>query len=225
MKQLKIRCSELGNILVKPNNEELSVGAKSYVEKLFIENEYGFSEGLFTDPVLKGIELESEAIDLLSENDNRYYFKNEVNFNNDYLTGTPDIIYLNELILDTKIPDNYRTFFNADLSNLYLAQGQGYMYLTGIKKFELVYVLMPEPDNFLSTKLWRLSYRLTQSQYDNAEKQLLNNNKIIESLPLNQRIRKFAFDYDPEFIETAKKQIEKCRIYYKTLFKQYNLNN
>jgi hypothetical protein len=222
MKQIKIRCSEFGNILAKGKTDDISVGAKSYIEKLFIENEYGFSEDVFTDPMLKGTMLEPKAINLVAKLDQEFYTKNEFNFSNDYLTGTPDII-ADTKIIDIKIPDTFKTFFNADLSSLYYAQGQGYMYLTGVHKFELTYVLMPEPDSFLSQRLLRLSYKLTQDQYYKAEQKLLNNNKIIEALPLSQRVRKFAFDYDPEFIENGIRIIDKCRIYYETLFTKFNL--
>lgn len=214
---------EFGKLIEKSKNTEISQTAKSEIEKIFIENEYGFSENLYTDPILKGRMLEQQAIELVSELDRKYYVKNETNYKNEYLSGTPDIIH-KDRIIDIKVPDDYENFFKSDIKSLYFAQGQAYMDLTGLKVFELVYVLMPEPDNFLSAKLQRLSYKLSSEDYDKAEIEILNNNIIINSLPLSQRVRRFTIEYDPEYIESAKRQIEKCRLYYNSLFEKFNLN-
>ena len=214
---------EFGKLLEKSKNTDISQTAKSYIEKIFIENEYGFSEDIYTDPIIKGKVMEQQAIELISELDRKYYCKNELNYKNEYMSGTPDIIY-KDRIIDIKIPDDYENFFKSDIKSLYYAQGQAYMDLTGLKIFELVYVLMPEPDNFLNSKLQRLSYKLSQEEYDKAEMQLINNNKIINSLPLSQRVKRYMFEYNPEYIESVKLQVERCRIYYDSLYQKYYLN-
>lgn len=215
---LIIRASELGKILTNPRSGsklELGQTAKSAIIEMYINNKYGFSSGLWTDPVIKGLLLEAEAIDLLSLARVKYYKKNTEWFTNDYVSGTPDIV--SESIIDIKIPDNYMNFFTAEVSDLYYAQGQAYMWLTGIHHFELIYVLMPEPAENIDRRLSYLATKLDEDLYYRAAKEMRGNAEIITQMNPEERIRVFSFEYDPEFIEACKGKIEKAREFYNNL--------
>ena len=100
---LKIRCSQIGKIM--PNSRtkgELSKTCKSYLEALAIENMYGYSKDIWSKAIDKGIAVEDQSIQLAQEVlDMGEMTKNEEFFENEYLTGTPDV--LNEdFVLDVK---------------------------------------------------------------------------------------------------------------------------
>ena len=58
--------------------------------------------------------------------------------------------------------------------------------------------------------------------YDNEDyiaecQQIQRNNDLIKEIPTEKRVKVFAFDYDPSYIETLKFKIDKAREYYNTL--------
>ncbi len=231
---IKIRCSSLGKIMTDPKLKtdkeagNLSETAKTYIEELFLYKNYGYREIVQTDEMKKGNLCEVDSMILVQQvlkGDLRTRYKK--NIENDYITGTPDIV-LSDCVEDIKTSWNLRTFFNAEPDKLYTApdklytaQGQGYMELTGKKKFRLIYCLVPTPPEIMFGLEKKLFYQYdnhdNNKDYQDAMQQLYKNNDLILDIPLEKRVKVFEYNYDGEYIKYAYRRIAKAREYYSTL--------
>ena len=133
---MKIRCSALGRLMTAPRNksEVLSQTAKSYIQELVLEEKFGIKKEFSSRYTDKGLQCEDEAISLVNDVLGLgFIFKNEEHFNNDWITGTPDV-NTNEILLDIKCSYEAHTFpfFETEIPTKdYFFQLQGYMWLTG----------------------------------------------------------------------------------------------
>ena len=196
LKPFKIRCSCIGKIMTNPRSktETLSQTTKSYVDEWIMEQVYGVRNELTSKYFDKGNENEDEAIELLALNDNAFYVKNQKYFENEFMTGTPDVITETE-ILDTKCPWNCFTFplLEDELKNKdYYYQMQGYMYLTKLDKARVAYVLTNTPAHLSYTELDQKDYN---------------------ELDLKLRIKSFTVNIDMEVIEKIHARVLEIREY------------
>ena len=102
---LKIRCSALGKIMTnsRSKSEVLSKTCKTYLQELAIEEMYGIKKEFSSRYTDKGNLVERESIDLAQDVlDYGFMYKNEEHFNNDFLTGTPDV-NTDNILLDVKV--------------------------------------------------------------------------------------------------------------------------
>ena len=122
--------------------------------------------------------------------------KNEESFEDEFFTGTPDII-TNDEILDTKCSFDAYTFplFDKELPNKdYFYQMQVYMHLTGKKKARVVYVLLNTPEELT----WE-----EKRDYSNMDKKY--------------RIKDFVVEYDAEIIANLQEKVKEARKYIETI--------
>lgn len=214
-----IQSQKMYDLISKSENKELSQTAKTQCLKTFLAYKYGYYEEIHTDGMMKGKLLESEAISLLSQYEGVFLKKNIERKKNDYITGECDVLGKNDVIYDIKIPENIRTFFDVEyVSKNYFCQGQGYMNLWEKSKYKLTYVLLPDSVEMIERKIARLSYHLIGDDYIKAQKQLIHNNDIIKTMPIEDRIKIFEFDYDPEFMQQVNERVDVCRDYIKTKY-------
>jgi len=200
-KQFKIRASAAGKIMTSPRSksETLSETTKTYLQEWLKEQIYGVRKEIQTKYMTKGTVLEDEAIDRCVQWTNiPFVLKNEKNFDDDFFTGTPDII-TPEYVVDIKTSWDCFTFplFDTEIPTKdYYYQLQVYMHLTGLKRAKLVYILLNTPE-FIQ---WE-----TPHDY--------------EGLDPKYRHKVFDIDYSPEVIETLQSRVEECRNYINTLIK------
>jgi hypothetical protein len=225
--KILFRCSGTGSLMTEPKLKadkeagNLSETAKTFVEDKWLFDEFGFAELLKNDYMDKGNECEQDSMDLVSQVvPGGFRSRYNTKLQNDYVIGTPDIV-LSDCVEDIKTSWNLKTFFNAELSKMYFAQAQCYMWLTGKEKYRLIYALVPTPQHMVLNECEKLSWKYGKN-YDNEDyiaqtQQIQKNNDLIKDLPIEKRVKVFAFDYDPAFIETLKTKIEKAREYYNTL--------
>lgn len=216
MKRFKIRCSAIGQIM-KNGTDKKSMGetAKSYVEQWIKEQLYGRKKEFSNKYTTKGLTVEQDAIDYISDVlEYGFLLKNEENLSNDFLTGTPDII-LNNFIIDIKSSWDCFTFplFEDELKNQdYFWQGQGYMALTGVETFRVIYVLMDTPEDIIfkeaSSFCWKNNIELDDEIIlDFTEKMTYKN------IPHELRTKTFEFKRDDNIIGSIYKRVEECRDY------------
>lgn len=199
MKQFKIRCSQIGKIMTNAKKEgELSVGCQTYLKDWYAEQMYGQCEAIRSKYFDKGNYCEREAINVCAE---RLGFgildKNEQFYENEYLTGTPDVV--DSIIIDTKCPWDGKTFLDAVTSPIekdYEAQLQGYMSLTGRTDAKLCYVLLDTP---------------AECNYDNEV--------VYSAMPLEHRFFVQDVKFNPDFIGAVQNKVKKCR----TWLNEYDL--
>jgi hypothetical protein len=169
----------------------------------------------------KGNECEQDSMDLVSQVvEGGFRSRYNTKLQNEYVIGTPDIV-LTDCVEDIKTSWNLKTFFNAELSKMYFAQAQCYMWLTGKEKYRLIYSLVPTPQSMVLNECEKLVYKYGKN-YDNEDyikecQQIQRNNDLIKELPTEKRVKVFAFDYDPAYIELLQIKIERAREYYNTL--------
>ena len=84
------------------NNPELPKGVKTYLEDWHKEREYKRRKEFSSKYTDKGNAVEDDAIDFIGEALGLgFLMKNEEQFNNDFIQGTPDVIY-NAVVIDNK---------------------------------------------------------------------------------------------------------------------------
>lgn len=220
------RCSALGKLMTEPRAKaakeagELSETAKTWIEELWLRNEYGYYDEVITTPILKGIICESDSMALVqSVVGGEFRMKNKQLFQNEYIKGTPDII-LSDAIEDIKTSYNISTFHFAELTTDYYWQGVGYCLLTGKTKFRLIYCLVDTPDEMITEAKKSVWFKFA-GQEDNPDyiriSQQIEKNHKCSHIPEALRVKRFEFDVTPEMKDRLYAKIEQARKYYNTI--------
>lgn len=190
----KLRASQAGALMTNPRSksETMSKTAMTAVEDWLKEKLYDVRKQITTPAIEKGIELEDLAIEKAIEWLNLpFCMKNEEHFEDEFFTGTPDII-LNDRVIDIKNSWDYNTFplFEHELPTKgYYYQVQVYMHLIGLKSAEVVYVLLDTPETFSNNAI----------SYAHVDPHL--------------RIKSYKVNYDPEPIKELQNSVTIARTY------------
>ena len=221
------RCSALGKLMTEPRNksEVLSETAKSYIQDLFKEKELGIIKDFSSKYTDKGIQMEDHAIQFASDVlEWEFVVKNEQRFNNEYLTGEPDIC-TDTLLADIKCSWNGCTFpmFDKELKNKdYFWQMMGYMFLTGHESSELVYCLMNTPYEIVEDEVRREHWKLHLIDEDLDVREAVQLAHNFDHLPIELRVKRFIVQRDEKAIEKIKERVEVAREYYQSLKQIFN---
>ena len=219
---MKIRCSAIGKLMSTPRTkgEILSETAKTYIQDLFKEKELGIAREFWSRYTDKGIQMEDEAIDFAGQVLGwDFVVKNEQGYENDYITGTPDVI-TKYLLADIKCSWDGTTFplFDTELKNKdYYWQLQGYMWLTGLEQAELVYCLMNTPHQIVEDEVRRAHWKAGLIDEDLDLREAVQSQHTFDHLPNNLRVKRFIIRKDEEAIEKIKEKVELAREYYEQL--------
>jgi len=152
---MKFRASQLGKLMTssRTKGEVLGQTAKSYIIQKAKEDFFEYKTELTNKYVMKGIHQEQDSIDLLNAVRFENYKKYEHRAENEWLSGSCDIITEN-LIIDIKSSWSLETFpaTSYELKDLseYEWQGRAYMWLYDRPRFELCYVMVSTADDILS---------------------------------------------------------------------------
>jgi len=217
-----VRCSSLGKLMTEPRSksEVLSQTAKSYIEDLFNELEFGYRKEFSSRYTDKGLEMEDEAIQFASEQfDWDFVVKNTERFTNDYITGEPDI-NTDSLLADIKCSWSLDTYpmFEADLKNKdYYWQLQGYMWLTGKTQAELVYCLMNTPLQIVEDEVRRAHWKAGLIDEDIDLRHEVQTKHNYDNIPSKLRVKRYIVERDEKAIEKIIEKVEIGREYYKML--------
>lgn len=219
---MKIRSSSIGKLMASPRNkgEVLSETAKTYIQDLFKEKELGIAREFWSRYTDKGLIMEDEAIDFAGQVLGwEFVVKNEQNYSNDYITGTPDVI-TKSLLADIKCSWDGNTFplFDTELKNKdYFWQMQGYMWLTGLEQAELVYTLMNTPHAIVEDEVRRAHWKAGLIDEDIDLREAVQSQHVFDHLPNQLRVKRFIIEKDEQAIEQIKEKVEIARDYYETL--------
>lgn len=205
LKEFKIRASAVSQIMTNPRSksEVLSQTCKSYLQTWLKEELYETKKTIQSKYLFKGVEVEDLAIDYYAEERGLgFVLKNQDHYENDYMTGTPDLLTVSTTVYEFKSSWDCFTFplFDTEIDKSYWMQTQVYMHLTGRDKAVLVYTLQNTPDELE----WDES-----ADYSN--------------LPASLRIKEFYIDYDLDFIKSVEQRVLECREYISELLKHINL--
>lgn len=181
---------------IKNMKPELPAGAKSYCEEWLKEQLYGMRSEVNSKYLTKGIECEDESISFLNRTYGIELKKNICSFEDEHITGTPDLI-LENLVWDVKTSWDFQTFplFEKVLSRDYYWQLQGYMKLVNAGQAAIKYVLINTPEEL--------------------DPRLLNYSKLGPSL----RIKSFDVERNEDDINAIAERVNLCRDYIHEILK------
>ena len=222
MKEFKIRASQIGKIMTNPisKSETLSKTTISYLQEWLKEQLYGRKKEFQSKYTDKGNIMEDNSIDFIAEQlEYGFLVKNEQHFENDYMTGTPDLI-LKDLIIDVKNSWDCFTFplFDTEIPNKdYYWQLQGYMSLTGKNHAKLIYVLSDTPENLIEREAY---YYCKNNGYDELDADIYD--QFIEKMTYNGisamlKYKVFDVERNQEDIDKIKKRVVDCKEYIRNL--------
>jgi len=203
----------------------LSKGAKTYIQKLAIEDKYGYSKDIESRYLEKGILVEDESIQLASSALGwNLIFKNEERFTNDYITGEPDVI-ADEWLADIKSSWSLDTFpfFDTEVTNkIYYWQLQAYMYLTGKPTSFLVYVLTNTPEHLFEKEVEHYKWKARDNmnmldlpvEVESEIYEELHAKHHFDHIPFEKRVKCFEVEADITAQKKIRERVTLAREYY-----------
>lgn len=221
---MKVRCSQIGKIMTNPrkSGEVLSQTAKTYVQDLVLLEKYGIRKEFSSRYTDKGNEVEDLSIALVNEVLNyKFIYKNDEFFENDWVTGTPDV-NTDEVLIDVKSSWDASTFpfFETELPNKdYYYQLQGYMWLTGKNESVLAYCLIDTPLEMVEDEVRRAHWKLHLIEENMEVRNEIESKHKFSHIPNNRRVKYWFVQKDESVIEQIKERVELCREYYNLLMK------
>jgi hypothetical protein len=189
----------------KLKSEQLSETAKSEIRKIAKEQFFGFSSIIVTKPMIKGKDWEHESIALVNQVRGTFYFKNNERFENEFLTGEPDII-LDDMIIDVKSSWSLETFPatpDEGVNKDYMWQLFAYCWLLGKWQAELIYCMIDTDDVLLG-------------DWDNR-----SIHKVSHIDP-KHRITVLRYAMLDEYIDQMREKLTACNEYYSQYINQLN---
>jgi len=228
MDEILIRASQAHKIMTEPKLKSdkeaglLGETSKTYIKELFLYNEFGYKEPLYTPQIMKGQLCEQDSMALVQEVlGGEFRTKCNEKKSNEFICGTPDVVLKeSDYIEDIKTSWDIKTFFNAELEKSYYWQGQCYMALFGKTKYRLIYCLVQTPEELVREEIKKYFFKFgcdeMNEDYITVENQITQNFDISKIEP-KKRLRIFEFDYNQSDIDKLYLQVKKAREYYKTL--------
>lgn len=188
----------------------LSAGAKEHIHQMVKRHLFDYDQPeLGSKEVRKGIMQEGVAIDLLSAVSGELYTKNTVRFNNDFLTGEPDLI-ADDHGNDTKCPWSWEQFPLVEsiarsqaIKAGYEWQNRGYMLLTGLPKWGTAYCMVDTPSDLIPP--WEPSD--------------IHN---LHGIQLKQRVTQVWFERDLEIEKRIEQKCKAAQEYAQQLIAQFH---
>lgn len=218
----RIRCSAIGQIMTNDRSgKTMGKTAKSYAEQWLKEKLFNREKEFSNKYIMKGLIVEDHSIDMISEvMGYGMLLKNEQYYEDEHMTGTPDIIIPKlKTVIDAKSSWDIFTFpyFETENPNSnYYWQGQGYLALTGLDKFKLCYCLTDTPDHIIESEMRSYAYRNGYEVEDLKYSEWLKRHTYSD-IPIEMRVKTFEFGRDEEAISKIKERVEEIRNYIKTV--------
>jgi hypothetical protein len=184
----------------------------------FNRNTAGSFSSKYTE---KGLMMEGQSIELAADVLGWFMAeKNEQYFENDYFTGTPDIL-LPDTVVDIKSSWGLSSFpfFSDSLpSPEYFAQLQIYMALTGKTKAQLVYVLSDAPDHLIEREAFSRARIAGLEDVPQDLFEMVCREMTFSDIPKENRVKCYSFDFDAEFVENCQNRVVEAREIANALF-------
>ena len=206
------------NELVKKKNAkpELSKGAKTYCRQILAKICTGRTQRLWNKYLQKGKENEKLSLTLISNYlDNGVLLKNDTQFENEFISGTPDNVQDN-LVREIKTSwsvDTFPMFAKQPNNTAYEWQVKGYMYLTDNTEADLYYALVDTPEDLVQSELYKSARILGCIDLPADIEAELRQQHIYNDLPMECRIRKYSFTLVHEDISKIKMHVVLARSY------------
>lgn len=227
--KVKFRASSWGNLMTEPREKaakdrgELSETCKGELIKIYNLHKYGRKKDITTKYMDKGNRVEPESIAMYSRVMNQFYEKNDVQLENEFFTGKPDIflgvdIYHAEEVDDTKSRWDLDTFCPKLIQSIDKneeLQLQVYFDLTGAKKGAIVNTLISAPFEILEDEKRKLLYSMNVAtelspEYIEAAAEL-EFNMVFDDIPEEERIIRQEVVRNDDLIQKMKDKVPVMR--------------
>lgn len=185
---------------------------ETYLKKWMLEQIYNRRIDVTSKYMEKGQIMEDESIDFISAMIKiKGLIKNETHFEDDFMTGTPDLI-LSDKIIDVKNVWSFATFPYFDKTcpnNDYYWQLQGYMHLTGKNAAQLIYVLSDTPLHLIEKECY---WHCQKNGLINEEElpEWIAKMTYSDVLP-DDKIRVFDIERNQDDIDRIIERVKVCR--------------
>ena len=229
-KDLLIRCSSLGKVMTNSRSKDrsLSATASGYIKELFLDFEYGIRKEFWSRYTDKGIMQEKESIRLANKilgwglTDDYIENGGQESFRNDYIMGRTDVCN-DYLLADVKTSWDGTTFpwfLDKKPPKDYVYQLQGYMWLSGHERAELVYCLVNTPFELLQDEIRREHWKHKSNWNGDEDPEIVEfvtRKHTFDHIPEEKRVKRYVIERDEEIIEKIKLRVGECRIEYQRL--------
>mgnify|MGYP003493528965 FL=1 len=206
---IRFRCSSIGKLMTEPRSKSegpLSVGAKTYIRELAAQEIFGVDFVVSSKAIEKGIECESDSIDLLNTVRGLSLEKNTERRSNDFITGECDLFdEQTRRGHDIKTSWPIATFpiVVSDCEDkLYEFQMRGYMALWDADEWEVNYCLVDTPDRLIG--------------FDPMELHFVSN------IPERMRITTWTVKRDMEKEAAIFEKVKHAREYFKQVIAEFD---
>lgn len=226
----KLQGEELANLQHKKLFPELPKGVQTYCMTWITEQLYGRRKEFDSKYTRKGNEVEADSIKFIAKMlgytdfaiETGEFIKNEDYFENEFMTGTPDVLpILSQLIVDAKNSWICFTFplFDVELpEQRYWWQGQGYMSLTSRSEYKVAYTLMNTPDLIIDSEMRRYGYA-NNIEYEDLDFQDFYDRMTYDNIPDELKFREFNFLRDDKAIADIEARVIACRKFINSVLK------
>lgn len=202
---------------------QLSATAKSYCITWVKEQVYAREQDFTSKYTDKGNACEDEAI-VYAGIDGK---KNEQWYENDFITGTPDVV-LSDTIIDIKNSWDCFTFplfENTIPTTDYEWQVRGYMWMLNRDKAEVTYTLMNTPTDIVEKEYWRATGMNPKGSETGIlidavftpEFREFSKHYQYTDIEDRYRIKTYKFTRDKELEQQIRQRVELCRDFIKQL--------
>ena len=209
----------LQSLITKRDNLELPDGVKTYCKTWKKEQVYNRKSQFTSKYTDKGDIMEDNSIDFVAEYlGYGMLIKNEEHFENDIMTGTPDVI-LKDHLIDVKNSWDCFTFplYETEVDNAYYWQAQVYMELTGLDKYKLIYILMDTPLHLIEREAY---FWGKNNGYEELDEDIYNSfvdKMTYPDIDNKYKIKVFDIERNQEDIDNIDKRVHECRKYINSL--------
>lgn len=218
---VKFRASSWGNLLAESRDKKEPVGKTAAAELIKIYNwvKYGRRKDLTGKQITKGKECEQDSINLYSMVEGVIYEKNELQLENEWFTGHPDL-FLGDDIYHAQEVDDIKTRWDMDSFTPKLiekvdageiAQMNVYYSLTGAQKGAIVNTLVSAPTYMVEEAKYYALKKLNAATEYSPEAQAtmleIELNMKFDDIPIQERVIKTPVDRDDELIEKMKSKV------------------
>ena len=148
-----------------------------------------------------------------------FIFKNEEHFQNDWITGTPDV-NTNEILLDIKCSYEAHTFpfFEDEIPTKdYYYQLMGYMWLTGKTEALLCYCLVNTPLQIVEDEVRREHWKHFKIDEDAELREYVEKSITSTTFRMTTKVKVFKIERDETVIWEIQNKVEEARIYFNQL--------
>lgn len=200
----------------------LGLTGQHYIEHWVKEKLFDRKKSFSNKFVEKGTDTETEQslIDFVAEKlGYGMLVKNKEHFENEWFTGTPDVI-TSDKIIDVKCSWDPFTFplYATEIPNIgYVYQAQAYMELVNRDQYELIYGLVDTPDRLIRNQALYLSKIAGYEEMNDEIYQECLSDMTYGDIPDIYRIKKFDIERDESLLADMHDRVLDARSYVKKL--------